>query len=226
MPLYLSPTTSRCERGLAKNIVALSSKSQRRSLFSLPERLLRAPDVNGRERPLTRRLRFIGPLRSSRRPPSGIAHRNTLQVAGGGSTMAREVLATRGEGASMRKQLFVAVLAIASASACKSKTNDPPARPAADNTKQNDRDRATTPTADNAVANASDLDVTQKIRKAVIDDGSLSTNAHNCKIVVQEGVVTLVGPVASQAERAKVEQIAVAVVGGDHKVLNQLEVTN
>jgi hyperosmotically inducible periplasmic protein len=125
----------------------------------------------------------------------------------------------------MRKQLFAAVLAIASASACKSKTNDPASRPAADNTERNDRDRAITPTADNAVDSSSDLAVTQKIRKAVIDDGSLSTNAHNCKIVVQKGVVTLVGPVANQAERAKVEQLAVAVVG-DHKVFNQLEVTN
>lgn len=122
----------------------------------------------------------------------------------------------------MHRQLFVAILAIASASACKSKTSDPPA---ADNTARNDRDRAMTPTADNAVVNASDREVTQKIRKAVIDDDSLSTNAHNCKIVVQRGDVTLVGPVANQAERTKVEQIAAAVVG-DHKVFNQLEVAN
>jgi osmotically-inducible protein OsmY len=125
----------------------------------------------------------------------------------------------------MRKQLFAAVLASASLSACTSKSSasDPP--PAADNTARNDRDRTITPTADNAVANASDRDVTQKIRKAVIADTSLSTNAHNCKIVVQEGVVTLVGPVANQTERTKVEQIAVAIVG-NHKVFNQLEVTN
>ena len=123
----------------------------------------------------------------------------------------------------MRKQVIAAVLAFASASACKSKTNDPP--PAADNTARNDRDRAITPSADNAVDNSTDLALTQKIRKAVIDDGSLSTNAHNCKIIVQNGVVTLVGPVANQAERAKVEQLAVAVAG-DRKVSNQLEVTN
>jgi osmotically-inducible protein OsmY len=64
----------------------------------------------------------------------------------------------------------------------------------------------------------------QRIRKAVLDEGSLSTNAHNCKIVVQDGTVTLVGPVASEAERAKVEQIATAHAG-DRKVINQLEVT-
>jgi len=122
----------------------------------------------------------------------------------------------------MHKQLFAAVLAITSASACKSRPSDPPA---ADNTARNERDRAVTPTADNAVATASDLDLTQTIRKAVIGDSSLSTNAHNCKIVVQQGDVTLVGPVASLAERTKVEQLAAAVVG-NHKVFNQLEVTN
>jgi osmotically-inducible protein OsmY len=122
----------------------------------------------------------------------------------------------------MRKSLFASLLVIGALSACKARSTEPPA---ADNTAQNRRDRTTTPTADNAVKTASDRDVTQKIRKAVVDDGSLSSNAHNCKIVVQDGDVTLVGPVASTAERAKVEQIASAIVG-DHKVVNQLEVTN
>lgn len=119
----------------------------------------------------------------------------------------------------MRKTLFATLFAIAALSACKSNTRD---APAPDNTANNDRDRRTTPTADNAVHNASDLDLTQKIRKAVMDDGTLSTNAHNCKIVVQSGTITLVGPVASDAERAKVEQIAVANAG-DRKIVNQLE---
>jgi hyperosmotically inducible periplasmic protein len=122
------------------------------------------------------------------------------------------------------QQLFAMLLVVASASACK-KSNEPSSRPAADNTAQNQRDRSATPTADNAVNTSSDLDVTQKIRKAVVDDGSLSTNAHNCKIVVKDGVVTLVGPVASTTERARIEQIATAVVG-DRKIVNQLEVTN
>ncbi len=121
----------------------------------------------------------------------------------------------------MRKTVFATLFAMAALSACKSSARD---APAADNTARNDRDRAATPTADNAVHNASDLDLTQKIRKAVMDDGSLSTNAHNCKIVVQDGTVTLVGPVASDAERTKVEQIAVANAG-DRKIVNQLEVT-
>ena len=121
----------------------------------------------------------------------------------------------------MRKPLFATLLAVAALSSCKSRSNEPPA---ADNTARNERDRAATPTADQASNGAADRDVMQKIRKAVIDDGSLSTNAHNCKIVVQDGTVTLAGPVASEDERAKVEQIATANAG-DRKVVNQLEVT-
>ena len=121
----------------------------------------------------------------------------------------------------MRKLLLGALLASAMLSGCKKPSDRPPA---ADNTAKNDRDNAATPTADNAVNNRPDLDLTQKIRKAVTGDGSLSTNAHNCKIVVQDGTVTLVGPVASEAERSKVEQIAVANAG-DRKVINQLEVS-
>ena len=121
----------------------------------------------------------------------------------------------------MNKHLSISMLvvALASAGACKSRSDD--GKPlAADNT----RDRAVIPTADNAVASQADLDLTQKIRKAILDDTTLSSNAHNCKIVVQDGTVTLVGPVASDAERAKVEQLAVAAIG--HPVTNQLEVTN
>ncbi|MFT3693803.1 MAG: BON domain-containing protein [Kofleriaceae bacterium] len=117
-------------------------------------------------------------------------------------------------------RLITILLALAvTGSGCKSKNDEV----AADNTARNKRDTATTPTADNAVATSSDLEITQKIRKAVIDDSSLSTNAHNCKIVVQNGKVTLVGPVGSADESAKVASIASAVVGAAN-VINQLEV--
>jgi hyperosmotically inducible protein len=122
----------------------------------------------------------------------------------------------------MRKPLFATLLAVAALSACKARSDAPPA---ADNTAQNKRAHMAAPTADNTSNNASDRDVTQQIRKAVMDDGSLSTNAHNCKIVVQDGAVTLAGPVTSDAERTKVAQIAIRI-GGDRKVVNQLEVTN
>jgi osmotically-inducible protein OsmY len=121
----------------------------------------------------------------------------------------------------MRNVLFATLLAAAALSGCKSSSKD---TPAPDNTAKNERDRAATPTADNASNSAADRDLTQKIRQAVMDDSSLSTNAHNAKIVVQGGAVTLVGPVASDAERTKLEQIATAHAG-DRKVVNQLEVT-
>lgn len=121
----------------------------------------------------------------------------------------------------MRKSLFATLFVVATLSGCKSHSND---APAADNTAKNERDRAVTPTADNATNDKADRDLTQKIRQAVMDDSALSTNAHNCKIVVQSGTVTLVGPVASDAERTKVEQIATTNAGGN-KVVNQLEVT-
>lgn len=121
----------------------------------------------------------------------------------------------------MQKLLLISLLAGSALGACKS--HDKP--PAADNTAKNDRDHAVAPTADNAVNTKSDLELTQQIRKAVMDDSSLSTNAHNCKIVVQDGAVTLVGPVASDAERTKLEQIAAATAGADRKIINQLEVT-
>jgi hyperosmotically inducible protein len=121
----------------------------------------------------------------------------------------------------MRKTLWATMVVLATLGACKSHSND--AAPA-DNTAQNKRDHDTTPTADNAGQSATDRDLTQQIRKAVMDDGALSTNAHNCKIVVQNGMVTLVGPVASDDERTRVADIATKIVGAG-KVTNQLEVT-
>lgn len=121
----------------------------------------------------------------------------------------------------MHKTLLTMLIALAALGACKSRSGEPPA---ADNTTKNHRAHEATPTADNAGQNASDRDLTQRIRKAVMDDGTLSTNAHNCKIVVRDGTVTLVGPVASDAERARVAELATQIAGAD-KVTNQLEVT-
>ncbi len=121
------------------------------------------------------------------------------------------------------KTILASALAFAALGACKSSKE--PARAEADNTAKNSRSETAAPTADNAVERPSDLDVTQKIRKAVMDDDTLSTTAHNCKIVVQDGKVTLVGPVTSPTESTRVAQIAANIVG-DKNVSNQLEVTN
>jgi len=121
----------------------------------------------------------------------------------------------------MRNPLLAALLAAAALTACEGRGDRPPA---ADNTLQNDRGHRTE-TADNASNNKSDVDVTQKIRKAVMDDSSLSTSAHNCKIVVKDGTVTLVGPVKSDAERVRVAEIAANTAGGN-KIDNQLKVAD
>lgn len=92
----------------------------------------------------------------------------------------------------------------------------------ADNTGRNDRDRAGDKTADQTGQSSSDVELTAEIRKAVVADGSLSMNAKNVKIIVDEQIVTLRGPVASADERATVERIAMNVAG-ERRVINELE---
>ena len=95
---------------------------------------------------------------------------------------------------------------------------------APDNTKTNTRDRsASEPTADQQKENRSDRDITRDIRRAIVQDKSLSTYAHNVKIISQNGMVTLKGPVRSEEEKTAIESKASEVVGKD-KVTNQLEV--
>ena len=93
-----------------------------------------------------------------------------------------------------------------------------------DNTKVNQRDKdKTEPTADQQKGNPSDRDIAQQIRKSVMKDKSLSTYAHNVKIIAQNGLVTLKGPVTSDDEKKAIETKAAAVVGQD-KVTSELEV--
>ena len=94
-------------------------------------------------------------------------------------------------------------------------------QPAPDNTKAN-QDKSQ-PTADQQKDNRSDRDITQQIRQAVINDKSLSTYAHNVKIISQNGMVTLKGPVRSDDEKRAIETKAADVVGQD-KVTSELQV--
>jgi hyperosmotically inducible protein len=97
-------------------------------------------------------------------------------------------------------------------------------QPAPDNTKVNERDKdKSQPTADQQKDNRSDRDITQQIRQSVMNDKSLSTYAHNVKIVSQNGMVTLRGPVRSDDEKRAVEAKAAEVVGQE-KVTSELEV--
>jgi hyperosmotically inducible periplasmic protein len=115
----------------------------------------------------------------------------------------------------MTNRLFTIGLLLGLA-ACSSK--EPPA---ADNTQRN-REPITAKNGDQAAQTGTDLELTANIRKALVGDDTLSTNAHNAKIVVDKGVVTLVGPVASDAEKAKVVQLASAA--GAVRVVDNLEV--
>jgi len=84
----------------------------------------------------------------------------------------------------------------------------------ADNTKKNARDRdsgAVTPM--DQGNSAADLEMTQKIRQAIVAAESLSGNARNIKIITRGGAVTLRGPVADEAEKARVVALVKGVTG-------------
>jgi hyperosmotically inducible protein len=93
-----------------------------------------------------------------------------------------------------------------------------------DNTRTNQRDRnSNEATADQQKMNQSDRDITQQIRRSIEKDKSLSTYGHNVKVITQNGMVTLKGPVRSEEEKKAVEEKAAEVAGAD-KVTNQIDV--
>jgi hyperosmotically inducible protein len=81
----------------------------------------------------------------------------------------------------------------------------------ADNTRENKNNG---PTAEQQKETKADRELAAKIRKSVTGDKSLSTYAHNVKIIVQNGEVTLKGPVRSEQESqailAKAQEITSA----------------
>ena len=116
--------------------------------------------------------------------------------------------------------LFAVALTIVSAAA---RAQDS-AAPAADNTKVNQRDKnKAEPTADQQKENQPDRELARQIRRSIVQDKSLSSFAHNVKIIAQNGVVTLKGPVRSDEEKTAVEAKASEIAGAD-KVTSQLEV--
>ena len=102
-------------------------------------------------------------------------------------------------------------------------SSDAPKKP--DNSAVNKRDRDPgAVTADQQKMNPADQKLTAQIRKSIMADKTLSTYAHNIKIISQDGVVTLKGPVRSGDEVTSVVAKATEVAGGSDKVVNQLEV--
>jgi osmotically-inducible protein OsmY len=87
-----------------------------------------------------------------------------------------------------------------------------------------DRDDQNKTTGDQS-ENEADRTITQNIRRAVTADDSLSTNAKNVKIITNNGIVTLRGPVKSEKEKAEIEAKA-KQVAGVKSVDNQLEVAS
>lgn len=94
----------------------------------------------------------------------------------------------------------------------------------ADNTGRNARDSdGKTLTPMDQGESEADRTITQQIRKAVVDHDTLSTNAKNVKIITQNGVVTLRGPVKSPEEKAAIASVA-QKTGGVKRVDNQIEI--
>ena len=98
------------------------------------------------------------------------------------------------------------------------------ANSALENTERNVRDKDnTTLTPEDQKETKKDIKITAHIRKTVVRDKSLSIEAQNAKIITRSGVVTLRGPVASEAESKTLQKIA-KKTRGVVKVDNQLEI--
>ncbi len=94
----------------------------------------------------------------------------------------------------------------------------------ANNTAKNERDRdGDTLTPIDQAENPTDIAITKAIRQGVLDMPSPSVAAKNIKIVTVDGVVTLRGPVATEAEKTAVEALAKKAPGVT-RVDNQLEI--
>ena len=119
--------------------------------------------------------------------------------------------------------VFMAVLVSVSCAAWGQGSASSEQRPV-DNSKVNTRDRSSSaPTADQQKENRSDRDTVRQIRRAIVKDKSLSTYAHNVKVISENGMVTLKGPVRSEEEKKAVESKATEVAGQD-KVQSEIQV--
>lgn len=85
-----------------------------------------------------------------------------------------------------------------------------------DNSANNASDRSSeAKTSETQSNDKSDVEITRAIRRAVVKDSSLSVYAHNVKIITtKEHTVFLRGPVSTQDEVTKVEDLAKANSSG------------
>ena len=92
-----------------------------------------------------------------------------------------------------------------------------------DNSALNARDKGnTTLTPKDQKENKKDIKITSRIRQAVVRNKALSIDAQNAKIITRDGLVTLRGSVANEAEKIKLQHIA-QKTKGVVQVDNQLE---
>jgi hyperosmotically inducible periplasmic protein len=122
----------------------------------------------------------------------------------------------------MMKQITLAILCLSAVATFAFAEDN--STPAADNSGRNKRDRTgETQTSGDQSNSSQDIKTTAAIRRAVMHEDSLSMTAKNVKIITENGVVTLRGPVKSEAEKAKIAQLAQSAAG-QAKIENQLEV--
>lgn len=79
-------------------------------------------------------------------------------------------------------------------------------------------------TADQQSSAEQDRKLAKAIRHSVVEVKDLSTYAHNVKIIVNNGTVTLKGPVKSEDEKSKIAEIASQAAGGTEHVTNDITV--
>jgi hyperosmotically inducible periplasmic protein len=93
-----------------------------------------------------------------------------------------------------------------------------------DNSARNKQDRhEQSKTAEDQGGTQAERDVAAAIRKHVVGEKALSTYAQNAKVIVRDGQITLRGPVRTQMEKQRLEEIA-KMHSGERKVVNDLEI--
>ena len=78
------------------------------------------------------------------------------------------------------------------------------------------RNREQMPNADQQKENSEDRETARKIRQALVEDKMLSKYAQNVKVIAENGMVTLRGPVRSDEEKHMVVEKAAEVAGKDN----------
>lgn len=103
------------------------------------------------------------------------------------------------------------------------RSNEP--KPKADDSRVNQRDQKQgEATAGQQKRTAGDRDLAAKIRRSLMADKSLSLYAHNVKIISQNGIVTLKGPVRTDLELQTILANTVEITGNLNKIVNEMAV--